>query len=149
MKPPRSILKLFPDLTKCTDAKQPAGIEVTTKDVANSRPGDPAACAMARAICREWHADAAVIGMTDSYVIKGNSAVRFQTPESVSREIVSFDRKAGFAPGKYHLGSVSKSLRRTSKGRGGKKRPTASHRPKRVVFHKESLRVRSMRAGVR
>lgn len=146
LRPPRSILRLFPDLTSCTDAKRPVGIEVKNRDVAGSKPGDPAACAMARAICREWHADAAVIGLTNSFVIKGKTAMRFKTPESVAREIVSFDREAGFSPGSYHLAPVPKSQRRSRKKPSAPKSPTANRKAKRVMFHKEALRVRNMKA---
>jgi len=41
--------------------------------------------------------------MTSSYVIKGKKALRFATPASVQREIVSFDRHGDFAPGDYTL----------------------------------------------
>jgi hypothetical protein len=42
-------------------------------------------------------------------LIKGNTAYRYITPESVVREIISFDRHQDFAPGDYGLRSPSKS----------------------------------------
>ena len=141
MKPPRSIIQAFPNVTKCTDARCPVAIEVTKKDVAKSTSGDPGNCAMAKAICREWKADSAVIGLSYSYVIKGNTAVRFTTPESVRREIVSFDRKHDFAPGGYHLAPISPAQRRRPSG----PRKRASHKAKRRVFHAETLSVRNMK----
>lgn len=144
MKAPRSITRLFPNVTKCVDAKKPVDIEVTPRDVSKSDAKSFTNCAMARAVCREWKADSAAIGLTYSYVVKGNTAVRFQTPDSVQREIVSFDRKADFAPGTYHLAAVPPSQRRKP-SRSGAKKKSAPHGPKRRVFHKETLNVREMR----
>ncbi len=143
MKPPRSVVALFPNVTSCTDARTPVGISVSKSDVKSSTSGAPQDCAMAKAICREWKADSALVGLSYSYVIKGNKAVRFMTPQSVAREIVSFDRQHDFAPGNYHLAAIPKSQRR--KKPGGPRKPRASHQPKRRVFHGETLNVRSMR----
>jgi hypothetical protein len=146
MKPPRSLTRIYPEVTKCTDAKRPVDVEVTAKDVKKSTQRDMTDCAMARAICREWGADKAIIGMTYSYVVKGSTAIRFVTPDSVKREIVSFDRHKDFAAGDYHLAPVPPSLRAgVERNRSGAKKPGTKHQSKRRTFHGESLRVRTMR----
>lgn len=148
MNAPRSIVRQFPHLKKCVDAKRPVAIEVKKRDVNNAVPGNEQSCAMALAICREWKADAAIIGMTNSFVIKGSTAIRFTTPESVRREIVSFDRTKDFDPGVYHLGPISPSQRRGLKRKkrsGGAKPAGSKNAAKRRTFHGETLRVRNMR----
>jgi len=52
-----------------------------------------------------------IIGLTTSYIIRGNTATRYGNPETVSREIVSFDRKAGFDEGIYLLSAICPSNR--------------------------------------
>ena len=46
-----------------------------------------------------------------AYLVKGDQATRFKLPESISREIVSFDRGAGFQVGEYHLEKPPKSMK--------------------------------------
>lgn len=142
MKPPRSLTRIYPHVTQCHDAKRPVEIEIRAKDVSSATKKDATACAMATAICREWKADEAVIGLSYSYVIKGKTAMRFVTPSSVQREIVSFDRSKDFAPGKYHLAPVPKSQRRKP---SGQTKPRKSHKAKRVTFHRETLGIRKFR----
>lgn len=144
MRPPRSLTAIYPNVTQCHDAKRPVEIEIKARDVNTATKKDATACAMANAICREWKADEAVIGLSYSYVIKGNTAMRFLTPLSVQREIVSFDRSKDFRPGKYHLAAIPKSQRRKA---SGKRKPRKSHQPKRVTFHRETLGIRKMREG--
>lgn len=100
---PRSLKKMFPQVTSAVDADKPIEVSVSTKDCKDAKRLNPSECALAQAARRELHADAVIIGMSSSYVIKGKVAVRFATPASVQREIVSFDRHQDFAPGDYYL----------------------------------------------
>ena len=75
-------------------------ITVTPSDVKGSRKVDPEHCAAARAGKRELKKDVHVF-MTRAYVKEKKHWVRYMTPESVSREIVSFDRGSAFVPGNY------------------------------------------------
>ena len=141
---PRSLKRQFPNLVKVTDAKLAVEVEVKEKDVNGATKGDATNCAMARAMCREWKADTAVIGMSYSYVIKGNTAVRYITPATVQREIVSFDRMKSFRPGKFHLAPVSPS-QRLGLPHSGPKKQKKGHSPKRAVHH--TVGVRRMPTG--
>src|SRR6267378_8137210 len=95
--------RLWPDVYTVEDAQENVIISVLDEDQKATR-ADPGDCALARACVREGIADAALIGKGISYLIKGNLATRYNTPESVAREIVSFDRHGDFAAGKdYHL----------------------------------------------
>jgi hypothetical protein len=149
MKPPRSLVRLFPQVTNCLDARTPVEITVKARDVARAEEGNPAACALALAACREYHVDHAVIGLSYSYIIKGSAALRFKTPVSIAREIVSFDRHGDFQPGTYALATVPPAQHlgqsATYRKKPGTKKPgspnTATHRHTR----NETLRVRSVR----
>ena len=90
-------------MTECYDS--PVGVEVSVskKDCETAKKLNPSECALAQAAKKELHADGVIIGMSTSYIIKGKRALRFATPESVSREIISFDRHQDFAPGEYYL----------------------------------------------
>ena len=66
---------------------------------------------MATAAKRQFKADAAIIGLSTSYIIKGGKATRFNTPVRIGREIVSFDRNKDFAEGSYTLIPKAKSQR--------------------------------------
>ena len=103
------VKKYFPNVKTVTDATRNAVIEVTTKDTKDSKVKKHTECALALACKRKFHLDGVIISRKVSYLIKGNKARRFATPESVAREIVSFDRGAGFEPGTYELAKVPKS----------------------------------------
>ena len=134
MKPPRSIKKAFPQVTTIIDAKKAVQIHVTDKDCKSAEPLNPTECAMARAAKREFKVDAVVIGVSTSYLIKGKKATRFNTPESVAREIVSFDRHSDFQPGNYQL--VPKSPTNRLNHRSGPKKPNKNHQAIRQIHHK-------------
>ncbi len=95
------IRRYFPAVEKLNDATKSAIIEVTNADSNGAELKNPALCAFAKACYRSFEADAVIIGLTTCYIIKGKVATRFHNTESVSREIISFDRKAGFTPGLY------------------------------------------------
>jgi hypothetical protein len=98
--------KKFPNVKTAHDAYSPIKIRLQTKDTAASKQKAADECAFARAVCREMDADGAYIGMVESCVIVDDKVIRFQTPESVRREIVSFDRHRDFRAGEYQLSAV-------------------------------------------
>jgi hypothetical protein len=133
IKLPRSIREMFPNVTSAVDAAKAVEVSVSKKDCADAKRLNPTECALARAARRELHVDGVIIGMSSSYVIRGNTAVRYHTPESVQREIVSFDRHQDFAPGDYYLLPKSpatrfENMREREKGRKGGKDKTAKRK---------------------
>jgi len=113
----RGIKKFFPKVTKVIDATSNARIEVLKKDINSSAVKQHDACAMAVACKRKFKLDGVIISRTTAYLIKGNQARRFKLPPSVEKEIVSFDRGAGFAPGTYELTKVPPSSKLGSRER--------------------------------
>jgi hypothetical protein len=105
----RIVKHFFPKVTKVNDAHENAIVEVTGKDTSHSKVKDHSACAMAIACKRTFKADGVIISVNTAYLIKGDTATRFILPESIAREVVSFDRNAGFDEGVYQLSKVSKS----------------------------------------
>src|SRR5215471_11970076 len=114
---PRSLAKFYPDVEFVQDATEEVNISVQEKDCKVASKGDPTECALAKAAKREFKADHVIIGIGTSYLIKGKQAVRFDTPHSVSREIISFDRHGDFASGDYYLKPKSKGKRLHSRSR--------------------------------
>lgn len=100
------VQKFFPKVQSIVDANRNALIEVTAKDASSRAVKDHSGCAMAVACKRKFHLDGVIISRSVAYLVKGKQARRFKLPESVSREVVSFDRGSGFAPGKYELAKV-------------------------------------------
>jgi hypothetical protein len=99
------VRKYHPQVNRVVDAKKPITIEVTAKDCRSGKSGKASSCAMARAFEREY--DGAIVSLSTAYIIKGDKATRYQVPQSVSREIVSFDRSHKFEPGEYALNAPS------------------------------------------
>ncbi len=105
------VKKFFPNVKFVTDAKTNAFIEVTDADVKKSKLKNHKECAMAVACKRKFKLDGVIISKSVAYLVKGNKARRFDVPESVSREVVSFDRGSGFSLGSYALRAVSPANR--------------------------------------
>jgi hypothetical protein len=103
---PRSIRAKFPDAKYVMDATDSVQIHVTQADQKEAKPQDPYDCAMARACVREFKADGVAIGISFSYILKGDTLYRYVTPHTVSREIISFDRHQDFSTGSYRLSKV-------------------------------------------
>lgn len=102
-----TVKKFFPNVKRVVDANTNAYVEVTSKDVSLSKLKNHKQCAMAVACKRKFHLDGVIIAKSVAYLIKGNKARRFHVPESVAREVISFDRGAGFSPGTYALQKIS------------------------------------------
>jgi hypothetical protein len=97
------VRKFFPEVSTVEDGRRKVRVEVTKKDGNSAAVRNHKACAMAVACKRSMNLDGVVISVNRAYLIKGDTAVRYALPESVSREVVSFDRNGGFAPGEYEL----------------------------------------------
>lgn len=132
-----TVQKFFPNVKVVVDAKMNAAIDVTEQDVKSSKLKSHKQCAMAVACKRKFHLDGVIISKSVAYLIKGNKARRFKVPESVAREVVSFDRGAGFSIGKYALQAIPKSDQMNRPR--GKKAPGGSHKGESIMkrfYHK-------------
>ena len=124
---PRSLRRLYPNVKFAVDADKMIEVSVNKTDCAEAVELDPTNCALARATKREMKADGVIVGLSSSYVIRGDHAVRFATPERVQREIVSFDRHHDFAPGDYTLVPKSPTAKFGSGVENRKRRRDKSH----------------------
>lgn len=137
----RIVQKFFPEVTSVTDAVKPIQIEVAQADSKNAKVRNHQACAMAVACKRAMKADGVIVALTKAYVIMGKRAVRYQLPESVSREVISFDREAGFAPGTYQM-SVPNPNAKLGAIRGGHNRENeGTGKKKKFIHHTTGIRV--------
>lgn len=103
------------------DAKRRTTITITSKDIQRGNNKDPGGCAAALAIIRERHVKAARVHLGRTYILKGGKWVRYNTPDSVRSEIISFDRGATFQPGTYTFRPVQPSHRGIGKRQGSGK----------------------------
>jgi hypothetical protein len=134
---PRSVKRLFPNVTEVVDSDVSADVLVTRKDCGKeARRKAPDECAMARALKRQYKADGAVIGISRSYLIRGDKAVRFLTP-------ASFDRHHDFAPGAYKLSAVP-SVQRLGKPDNRRDRHHSGPKRQSRVVHQRTVRVRAL-----
>jgi hypothetical protein len=105
------VRKYFPKVQEVEDGDGPLTVEVTNADSNSAAVRNHEGCAMAVACKRKTKADGVIISIGSAYVIKGKIATRYRVPGAVQREIVSFDRDAGFAPGSYELAPLTPSQR--------------------------------------
>ena len=97
------VQKFFPEVDSVEDGKSDLEIEVTKRITQSAAVKNHKKCAMAVACEKQFDMDGAVVSVNIAYLVKGTKAFRYLVPESVSREVISFDRNGGFAPGSYTL----------------------------------------------
>lgn len=142
-----TVQKFFPQVERVVDAQRIARIDVTPKDAASKGVKKHETCAMAVACKRKFHLDGVIISRSVAYLIKGKQARRFQLPPSVAREVVSFDRGAGFATGSYHLAAISPTTRSDTKR---KEKPNRKHIGESITkrFRHVTTDVRAVLGGI-
>src|SRR6266576_7200723 len=101
------VQKFFPEVKSVEDARDPITIEVSKEDARSKGRRDHKHCAFAVACQRMTKASGVIVAVKTAYLIYKDQAFRYKLPESISREIVSFDRDATFSPGTYRLRSPS------------------------------------------
>ncbi len=92
------------------NAKRTIKVTVNKNDIGKSDPKNPADCAVARAIRREFHVKEARVHLGRVY-LRANEGnwVRYFTPRALRTEIIAFDRGGTFSPGEYTLSPMSPS----------------------------------------
>lgn len=90
------------------DAIKPLSIEVTERDIKLAKAGNSKECALARACKR------ALPNVKNAYFLRSTAwlefedkMVRYRLPQSVQKEIVSFDRSKMMSTGEYTLATVN------------------------------------------
>src|SRR6266550_2997179 len=116
------VQKYFPQVEEVEDGTKPIEVEVTAKDSKSAAVRNHQGCAMAVACKRLTKADGVIVSISTAYIIKGKTATRYRVPAAVQREIISFDREAGFAEGSYNI----RPMEPTSKL--GHEKPTGPHK---------------------
>lgn len=109
----RIVRHYYPEVARVVDAKRDVLFQVTADDCKKGTKKAANMCALARAAQHTY--DGAIISVGASYLVQGKTAQRYYTPESVQREIVSFDRNQDFAPGMYGLKAPSRSQQLATK----------------------------------
>lgn len=118
------VQEYFPEVTDVVDGEVDIQVSVTKKDTTHAKVRNHSACAFAMACKRMFNAEGVngvIVAVKTAYLVRGNLAVRYKLPESVSREVVSFDRGAIFDEGVYHMNAPAKSSKLGArKGRNNK-----------------------------
>lgn len=136
------VQKFYPRVQSVKDATRPITVEVMPRDIDNRKAKSHKACAFAAACKRSKEIDAAIISVGIAYLIKDGKALRYSIPESLTREIVAFDRHGSFEPGHYHLTTPRVKLGAQS-ARGS---DTRSGKGRRVKYPHTTQDIRSMQA---
>lgn len=135
------IMKYFPKVTTVSDERRKrVTVTVTAADTRGGTKGNFTSCALAQACKRQLKVDGAIIGLTFSYLIKGNHATRYRTPTSVAREMVVFDRHKDFDDGKYFLAPVPNSQRLGVRAGPAGSGPRQNKRPHIIVHQTGRVR---------
>ena len=92
------------------DSASPVLVTVTNHDVVNAKKKDSKDCAFSRAALRVPGVLGAYFFLKTAFLEYKDKIVRFTLPQSVQKEIVSFDRAQILAPGIYQMSAVSPAL---------------------------------------
>lgn len=141
----KTVQKFFPGVRKVVDADRGAKIEVMPTDANPRAQKNHEDCALAVACKRQMNLDGVIISRSKAYLVKGRVARRFNLSPSASREVVSFDRGAGFAPGEYLLSPISPAGKLGTRTGSGRDRSTGTGPNKR--FRHLTANVRTVLGG--
>lgn len=97
------------------DADNSLSLVVTARDIKLAKAANSKECALARACKRELRVKAAYFLRTVAWLEYPDKMVRYRLPQSVQKEIVSFDRSKMMSTGEYTLSPVTPMKR--GKGR--------------------------------
>jgi hypothetical protein len=147
-KPPQSITAVFPQVKQVIHARKAVNVTVSSEDCEVGKKASTSECALAKATKRQFHADGVAIRLTDSFIIKGSTAIRFKTPETVKREIVSFDRHKDFASGTYRLSAAPPDWAKPSRRQGSNKPAKVKSGKTNKIVHR-TARVRTTNSLMR
>lgn len=140
------IQSYFPRVEVVKDASERAVVEVTVSDNTHADVKSHRTCALAIACKRFFHADGVIIGLTTAWVIRGKVAMRFLNSGTTSREITSFDRKAGFDAGRYLLTPAGPTARLGAKRSSNPSRHGTGSGSRRFRHYTRNVRT-TLRAG--
>lgn len=129
------VQRFFPQVEKVVDGTKDITIHISKEGAKKATRKNHNHCALAEACKEQEAADGVIVSIRTVYVIKGKRAFRYHNLESTSREIVSFDREAGFEPGDYRLKPPSRKLGESpsGKGHGPQNRPDGNRAPNHVT----------------
>lgn len=115
------------------DATKSLKMTITRTDVKHAKKNDPANCAAAIAYKRKLNKEVHIF-LTRAYVKENKSWTRYMVPESVSREIISFDRGSDFIPGDYIIKApVETQKLGAHRLRGPNKKKISSNKPNHIT----------------
>lgn len=136
------IRQYFPQVNRVADSTKPLIVCVKPCDISSAKSKKEDDCAMAHALERQEKCDGAIVRSSQAWIIRGDLAVKYAVPPSLSREIVSFDRHHDFREGTYQLSPVPKShlMSNKHKRRDSAKRSHVRTRKDRVRHVTEGIR---------
>jgi hypothetical protein len=101
------VQKYYPHVSQIKEAKKDITIEVTKADCKQGFSKAPDSCAMALSAKRRYGYDGAIISLRVAYLIKKDVATRYIVPATLRKELVTFDLRKQFSPGKFTLKAPS------------------------------------------
>lgn len=136
----RIVRSYYPKVTKIVDAKGPRTVSIARNDIRAARRLDHNGCAMVEACKRIKDHDGAVVSKRTAYLVRGDTAERYEVPERILREITSFDRGAAFIPGEYTLYQPHHKKKRKDKRANHDTNPGGGKKVKLVMHNLEGVR---------
>jgi hypothetical protein len=130
------------------DASEKLEIAITKNDVRLGAKKNSDACAAARAVCRQYHCEAAKFHFSRAYIKRDGKWLRYSVPPALRNEILAFDRGGAFEPGEYTIAPVQPTVRLDAPSRKrysrNKKRPQSGNRTKRPYHVVTGVRSRML-----
>lgn len=127
---------------RVVDAKRPAFIKITPRDVKEGDNKNPSSCAAAKAARHSIpECISARVHIGRVYIEQEKQWVRYDTPDALRTEIIAFDKGGSFQPGEYKLRAPSpaSTAEGRAKARGEKNRNRPGDHPSK---NPRKLRVR-------
>lgn len=127
------------------DADRPLMLDVRAVDVGKAKSRDPRRCAFARACKRIYRARQAFFFRTVAWLQFDDRLERYFLPESMQKELVSFDRSGTIASGTYRLSppvpsQTLEAIQTRSEKRPGRHEPRGGDIKRKFVHRTTDIR---------
>jgi hypothetical protein len=130
----------YPGVTKVVDATEDLPFTVTPKDAKDGVPLSHTECPGSLGVQRLPKVTGSIISKRSAYVIKGDTAIRYRVPESLTREETAKDRGGSFQPGDYKLKAPRKGERLEDRYTGKTHNKSNRRRPSFTPHVTENMR---------
>ena len=143
------VRQTFPDVKAVQEGDKDIHLELTNRDQATAKRKSHEECALAycakRTLGLTGKGEGVLMARSTAYIVQRDKsgdlvATRYKVPQRITREMVSFDRGAGFESGEYKLNAPAENQKLGHVKRRNVDRPNNPDNEGKIAAHRHVIR---------